>query len=350
VAGELLASYVQGAQVWVRYTNDRGGVNGHRVRLVVGDDGGDPARHLALLQQFKDREHVLAFIAKPEPFTGPAVNDWHRKNRMPVIGPDPSADYAYTNPMYFVTASTGKAQYGGALSSLAKVAVPRGKTRLGIIRCAEAQACGDMDRVWTERAKALGFDVVYRAQVSLAQPDFTAECLGAQNAGAQVIGAAIDMNSTGRFNASCRRQSYEPETGSLAGSLGPTGRTLPSLDGSVWGATTWAWPAADNPARREFHEAIAKYRPGNEVLPLHALGWLNGVVFGEATRDLPEPPTTDAILDGLYRIKDNDFGGLTYPLTYRRDAPVPQRTCGTTVVIRNGQYTMPFGADLTCSD
>lgn len=80
------------------------------------------------------------------------------------------------------------------------------------------------------------------------------------------------------------------------------------------------------------------------------MGWLAGKVFEEAARNLPEPPTTDALFDGLYAIKDNDFGGLTYPLTYRRDQPAVPRTCWSTAVIKNGKYTAPFGVNLTCAN
>jgi hypothetical protein len=98
--------------------------------------------------EFKDHDHVVAFMAKSEPFAGPAVNDWHRKNRLPVIGPDPGAQYAYSNPMYFPTSSVGDGQFAGALSALAAVALPQNRTKLAIIRCAESEACGGMDRVW----------------------------------------------------------------------------------------------------------------------------------------------------------------------------------------------------------
>jgi hypothetical protein len=127
-------------------------------------------------------------------------------------------------------------------------------------------------------------------------------------------------------------------------------RSNPPLEGSVWGATTWAWFAGDTPARREFLDAMARFQPGAEALPFNALGWLAGKVLEYAAWQLPEPPTSEALLDGLYTVKDNDFGGLTYPLTYRRDQPVPPRSCGTTVVIKDGRYTAPFGVDLTCTD
>src|SRR5438105_5005424 len=45
--GATLLPVLQGFQVWVQQINQRGGVHGHRVRLITFDDGGDPARHRA---------------------------------------------------------------------------------------------------------------------------------------------------------------------------------------------------------------------------------------------------------------------------------------------------------------
>jgi len=64
--------------------------------------------------------------------------------------------------------------------------------------------------IWAREAKGAGFDLVYQATSSIAQPDFTAECLSARNAGAQVLLPALDTNSVVRMVSSCARQGYAP--------------------------------------------------------------------------------------------------------------------------------------------
>jgi branched-chain amino acid transport system substrate-binding protein len=46
---------LEALQVWTASINARGGLNGHRVRLIVADDGGDPARSKALVQDAVER-------------------------------------------------------------------------------------------------------------------------------------------------------------------------------------------------------------------------------------------------------------------------------------------------------
>src|SRR5207249_97425 len=60
VVGTYFASGVQGVQTWVSAINAAGGLNCHPVKFLVADDGGDPSRNQALVQQFVERDRVLA--------------------------------------------------------------------------------------------------------------------------------------------------------------------------------------------------------------------------------------------------------------------------------------------------
>src|SRR5205823_5428209 len=60
--GSTAAPIVQGGQIWVKVINARGGLNGHPVRHIVYDDGGDPARNKALVREAVEREHAIAFF------------------------------------------------------------------------------------------------------------------------------------------------------------------------------------------------------------------------------------------------------------------------------------------------
>ena len=64
--GAAVGQVTTGVQVWVRFINERGGVRGHRVRLVTADDGGDPARHRAIVQDLVENRHVIALVGNPE--------------------------------------------------------------------------------------------------------------------------------------------------------------------------------------------------------------------------------------------------------------------------------------------
>ncbi|MCA1845346.1 MAG: ABC transporter substrate-binding protein, partial [Actinobacteria bacterium] len=123
-----------------------------------------------------------------------------------------------------------------------------------------------------------------------------------------------------------------------------------NLQGAVLGASTWAWPAHDTPARQEFHDAFARFFPRADPSGPAAVGWTAAKAFETAMNGItiPEPPTSAAVLDGLYSLNGNDLGGLTYPLRFTRGKPAPRTSCWSVVMIKDNQWTAPLGANLKC--
>jgi branched-chain amino acid transport system substrate-binding protein len=213
-----------------------------------------------------------------------------------------------------------------------------------MITCAEASQCRNFDRTWSsDRVKKLGFQVVYQAQASLVAPDFTSECLAAQRAGVQTMIFGMDSNSIGRFATSCKRQGFRPLYGISGNTAQPNILADPTLDGTVVGNHTWAWPAADTPAQREFHDVFARYAPGLAVNGSHGVGWTAAKAFEAAAAHVGPQPTSEQILAGLWTFRNNDLGGLTYPLTFTEGKPAKPRACWSVVVVKDQRWTAPYG-------
>src|SRR5260370_477647 len=115
----------------------------------------------------------------------------------------------------------------------AKQLVPAGKTKLGLVYCAEAEQCGRIEKGWAEFAGKVGFEVAYESPVSIAQPDFTAVCLSARNAGAQVVGVLADTNTVSRLAASCARQGFRPAITGMSQTVVDRFQTDPNMDSYV---------------------------------------------------------------------------------------------------------------------
>ena len=348
-AGALLKDAVLAVQVWVKWKNAQGGVNGHQIEYSVADDGADPARHRAQVQDFVERRKVIAFVQNQEGLVGPSAAEYPTQHRIPVINTEGGGNYPYDSPYYFPTTSSGDELAFVMIASFAKVALPAGKTKLGMITCAEASQCRNFDKTWnSDRAKKLGFQVVYNAQASLVQPDFTSECLAAPRAGAQAMIFGMDSNSIGRIATSCSRQGYKPLYGISGNTAQPNILTDASLDGTVVGHHTWAWPARDNPARQEFHDVFARYAPNLATTGSHAVGWSAAKAFELAAAKVGPQPTAEQIAQGLWTFKDNDLGGVTYPLTFTQGRPAARRACWSLVIVKNKQWTAPYGGGMEC--
>jgi branched-chain amino acid transport system substrate-binding protein len=349
-AAATLKPNVDGVQLWVRSVNQRGGLNGHEVKLLVYDDAGDPARHRAQVQEAVEQKKVLAFVGNAEALTGPSTSDYLLEKRVPVVGVDGGWDFPYQNPMYFLQVSSGTAFVTTFILSTAQLAVPAGKTRLGLLACAEAQACADADRIFPDRAKGLGLDLVYKGRASIAQPDFTAECLAARNAGVQTFFVMMDGNSVGRIGNSCARQGFKPQFASASSIILDRFKTDPNLDGLYGSNQTFPYFQDSTPATAEFQQALKAFGGGVTLGSGVAVGWTAGKLLERAGQAMPEPPTTEAILRGLWSIKNDTLGGLTYPLTFTEGKPSERKLCWFNVQVLNGKWTSPDGNKLSCGE
>ncbi|HVW35133.1 MAG TPA: ABC transporter substrate-binding protein [Acidimicrobiia bacterium] len=350
--GAVEQSAAQGVAVWVRSVNARGGVNGHQIKQVVADDAADPARHKALEREMVERRGVQAFVYKVEAFSGQTGPDpYLAQRRIPVVGTFLAYDWDYDSPLYFPQASSGAefnvASYLGPASELL---VPKGLTKLGTMVCVESSVCGQADEMWAKRAKEFGLDDVYRGKVSLGQPDFTAECLAARNAGVQVMFFGFDDKSASRVATSCERQGFHPQYVHTFQAASPALLENPALDGMLIGTLTFPWLATDTPAQREFHADFKAYAPGTDPLGSHASGWVAGKLFETAEKALPATFSVDDLLEGLWSIRNNDLGGLTVPLSFFPDRGAQRHTCWSIVQVSHGKFILPHGTRLTCRD
>lgn len=348
--GAVFFAAVQGLQVWVKYINSKGGVNGHPVRHIIYDDGGDPARHRAQLQEAIERENVIAFVQQPEAISGQGkeIREYMEAKRVPVIGGEGGVTWFYDSPMYFPQIAQGYPFFAIGTYGAAKVFLPEDKTKLATTTCVEAQGCADDDRIWAETAADAGFQHVYRARSSVTQPDYSAECLSARNAGAQVFMVALDPASMSRLALSCARQGYHPAYATIGAIVLDRMKDDPNLEGMVAPSNAFPYFQSGTPATDEFQRAMKRY--GRNLAPgvPNAVGWTSGKLFERAAANLPEPPTSDAVLRGLWSLRDETLGGLTYPLTFLENQPAKPISCWFTLAIRNGSWMSPDGSKLQC--
>jgi branched-chain amino acid transport system substrate-binding protein len=346
VVGSTLGDSVTALTAWSRSVNDRGGLNGHPVELFIADDGGDPARHRALHQQLHEEKGVIAFLAPAAPLSGQTAVDYVTRKRLPVVGDVGASTWGYTSPMYFPQLSMGDALPAAWFGTAKTAADATGKRKLGFISCAEAQVCRDGDRLAAQLAGKFGLDLVYKAQTSVAQPDFTGECVGARNAGVDVFIVISDTNSVIRTIRSCKQIGFSP----VFVTQHATGATIledPNTDGVWIGAPLRPYTATGFPGLDEYRAEMQRYAP--KTLNLTGeLGWSAGKLLELATAHLPEPPTSPAILDGLWQIHDETLGGFTYPLTFNRDQNPAKISCWVPAQIQNKKPVDRSGGRTDC--
>jgi branched-chain amino acid transport system substrate-binding protein len=334
------------AQVVAKYINDHCGLNGHPIKLISADDQVDPARYLALAQQMVQNSHAIAFLNQQVPISEAGADQYLQQQKIPVVGGDGVNVLWTTNPYLFFP--------GPYLSTLvlagANFAKRTGKTTVGVMYCGEAEPCRTFNQVYTSpQAAQQGIKVAYSAQISLAQPDFTSECLQAQSHGVTALALGMDANSFQRATRSCAQQGYHPQYLGISIEFINNMISDADINNAIAPIATFPWFQSDLPAQQAYHSAIARYDPGLVESATTSIGWVSGMVLQYAGQNLPKDnPGPADIINGLYTIKNNDFGGLTVPVTFNKGANTVQPSCYFTVQALNGKWSAPTGSKAAC--
>ena len=349
--GETLGGAVKAAQVWVRWVNDRGGLNGHPVEFKIWDDGADPARHRSQLQEAIEKFKVVAFIAEIGPTSAEPSLDYINEKKIPVIGTELGTQWPATSPMYFLQAGFGRGMVHIGVGAFARRAKALGLSKFGTMVCYEVPDCATHERYYHKYAAEAGLQSTYQGRGSLAQPDYTAQCIAARNAGVEIIAISMDANSISRLVSSCTRQGYKPLYAGIGPEMVARFAKDPNLDGMVVGTNVMPFVWTSNPAAAEFLEAMKQYAPGMAIGAAEASGWVAAKLLERAAAAMPEPPTSAAVLQGLWRIKGDTLGGITQPLTFTEGQPTSQTpSCGFDMVVKQGQWTSLDGFQMHCGN
>jgi branched-chain amino acid transport system substrate-binding protein len=340
---------LDGLQIWVKYITANGGLNGHPVKLIVADDNTDSARHRQLTQEMVEQKGVIAFLQQGEALTGASSVPYNTEKGIAVINSSGGNDYYYEAPTYFPIAAHGKEFVRASLYNAADYGKARNLTKYGVLACSEAPICDTTDQIAGDSAavKAAGLELVYKVRVSLVQPDFTAECIQARNAGVQILQIALDGNGVGRVAASCARQNFKVIPNVFGAIAFDKMKDNPDLDGINVNGNSFPYFVCDDPRTKEYCDAYQRFGPAKVYGIGNTNGWMAGKALERATRNLTAP-TAKAILEGMWTFKNETLGGLVQPLTFTKDQNAPRQACWWPIVLEKGKWTAPNGVDVRC--
>ena len=340
---------LDGLQIWVKFINEKGGLNGHPVQLTVADDNTDSARHRQLTQKMVEQDGVIAFLQQGEALTGASSVAYITQKQIPVINSSGGNDYYYEAPTYFPIGAHGKEFVRASLFNASDYGKVKNVKNYGVLACSEAPVCDTTMQIAGNKqtVEAAGLNLVYTARVSLVQPDFTAECIQARNAGVNILQVALDGNGVGRVAASCNRQNYHPLISVFGAIAFDKMKENPDLDGITSNANSFPYFLCDDPRAKEYCSAYSRFGPAKVYGVGNTNGWQAGKALERAARNLPAP-TSQAILAGVWSFKDETLGGITQPLTFTKGKNAPRQACWWPLVLTEKKWTAPNGMDVKC--
>jgi branched-chain amino acid transport system substrate-binding protein len=350
VLGPINAGGRTGLAVWAKAANARGGVDCQPVQLFVVDDGADPSRTAAAVQNLVEDKNVVALVGTFTTLTETALKEAAEKYKVPVVGGDELAFDWNSSPYMFPE--------GAGLRELAfgllKQAADAGLTKFGFLYCVETPQCTTLDSLGTGKlAGEAGVTVVSNQPVSITQADFTAQCQNAKNAGAQVLGVAADGSTIARMVRSCKALGYRPPIVTGAAILSPENAADPDIrQNTLLSAGIVApWMLSDTAGQRAYQAAMGAYAPGAPLDSDSIEAWTSGKLSETAMSHLDPSlttPTATDVLAGLRRIKGETLDGLTPPITFIPGKPAPEIPCIYFIKLDELGWTAPRGTHPVC--
>ena len=93
---------LRGYQLCVKHMNDKGGVLGRKLELVVYDDGSDPATAVRLYEQLITQDKVDLVLGPYSSLISEAVADVTEKHKMPMVATTAAATSIYRKGRKFI--------------------------------------------------------------------------------------------------------------------------------------------------------------------------------------------------------------------------------------------------------
>ena len=327
--------YRAGLDAYINMVNDKGGIKGRKIVLIVEDNAYNPQRTVAAARKLVSRDEVLA-IGMPFGAVSASAFDYVLgESKVPMVNSYGSALEWFTPPKENLFGVM--ALYESQARSIGRWMVKDGHKSVAVVHSALAGFVNVAAQVEPGVKSASPTVKVEMVPTKFGTTDYSpiALDLARKNPDAvalilaqgEMIAAAKELRQQGYKGAF---YTYSPSVANSVLELGG-----PALEGAK--AIGLTVPVdADTPALRQYREALAKYSPGEKPDYVSLIGYALTMATVEGLRRIDGPINRPNLVKALYSIRDYDTG-IFPPISY-----APDRHLGVTriqrVVAKGGQW------------
>jgi branched-chain amino acid transport system substrate-binding protein len=344
VLGTITEGGPRTLSAWAAYTNAHGGLNGHPVKVIVGDDQGDPATSLTLAKRMVESDKIIAMVGNFNVFGFSQLDKYLTEKKVPMIGGDGVDPGWFTSTNTFPVSAPAATQIIKGL----KANVDSGVTRIAILYCVEVSSLCTYLTDQAKNSPEVGQYVTQTFQISLVAPSYTSQCLRMQQGGIELMYLLMDTAGAARVVQNCATQGFKPKAmllGLDATKDMPTNPVLSeaTIPGSV------ASPATQGvPLLSKYLQVMATYGPTIGQSGAGVQVWASAEMLGLAGKNLSTNPTPADLYEALYKVKNETLGGMIVPVTYTRGKPAAVKPCMFLWGVKDKKFSAPNGTKLSC--
>ncbi|MFA4911023.1 MAG: ABC transporter substrate-binding protein [Desulfobacteria bacterium] len=311
-----LTPYAIGVRNYFKYINDKGGINGRKVKVLVEDDRYSIPMAVAAFKKLVFKDKILAEIGLASPQTT-ALLSQIEKNKLPTITYSgmlnmtiPFRRYVFTHNIDYGDQAMMLIDY--VMKDLkekdARFAIATGDTVWGK-RAIEASK---------ERLERYGLKLLDIELLPTTLIDANTEAMNLRKAKANYVITLHGAPASIAVYNSSKKLGYSPTF--LAGDAScpdvviPMAKTAAKGIIGVWAFMSWY---DDTPGIRKMKEITLKYQPdAGEPNRHYSWGWVAAMIGAEGMKRAGKNLNGETFVAALESIKDFDTGGMSGPVGF----------------------------------
>lgn len=349
LAGDLGLQTRLALDAWAEDLNSHGGIDGRPVKVVIEDDGGQPAVAQQKIEKLVNDDKVVALVGIQSP-----TRNWLpfvEQSGVPVLGGFVSSgEYVDHVNMFAANGTGGRIGPFATLSALKSV----GATKVGIMACAEVPACAQAAAPYEAMAPTMGMEYAGVQTVSASAPNYSAQCLAMKQEGADAVALFVVGATSVRIIQDCAAQGYKPHFSALLDRTSAEAK----LDGVVGSTYTAPWFLDKTPGQQELQRVVGakisdKSATSKEYGNGLSVGFAAAKLFERAALDVAAKGgevTSATLIEAIKAIPvgDSTLDGLVGEIDYSKPSS-QQGACFFIIGLTGGEWATPSGTDPICA-
>lgn len=297
---------LSGAQAYIDYVNDHGGVDGHPIHVNLQDDGGDPNTALAEAKQLVEQVKVATMMYIGAGPIAAAVIPYLEQQKIPLNSTSASNLSLFQPVNPYVFGQLTPYEYQGA--AVADFLV---KTK-GAKKVAYAGYDDVSGKSWgstfISRAKEDGAEVTSVDYFKRGETDFTSLVQKYQSSKPDAVAFFSAIQETAAVLKNANSAGFKT---TWAWGPGGTSQSLIGLVGPLakgtYGVSPFELPSADTKAVKQFNSIMDTYQPKTERVPYTEYGYVLAEFLVNSLKSAHGNYTPAAVRDAMEQ-QSGDYG------------------------------------------
>jgi branched-chain amino acid transport system substrate-binding protein len=287
--GRTIAAYF-------KMINEKGGIHGRRIELLVRDDGYNPANTRLVVKELVERDKVFAFVGGLGTATGLAVMEYLNERGIPHVAPASGYSGWSSPPKRYLFAQS--INYSVESRLLTQYAVDQLKAKtLAMFYQNDPLGKEGLEGV-TDMARKKGIPLVATVSYERTDTDFSSHALHIQRSGADTVLLWSISKPAAALVKEAAKVGYTPKWVSSLVNLDPV---MFRLAGEAWEGAIVASPYTlyDAPEAAPYREFMQKYLPGEPIGGFSVGGYAMAEIMTEALRRAGRNVTRERLVEAL---------------------------------------------------